>query len=65
MIGHQYIGMDFESIYPCSGPKAFQVALIVIVVKKNVLLVYAALHDQLRIIFNRVSGKTGHGVVAN
>jgi len=65
MIGHQHIGMNFESVYLCGGLKAFQVALIVIVVKKNVLLVYAALHDQLRIIFNRVTGKTGHGVVAN
>ena len=60
MVGHQYIGMDFELMLFRRLAQALQVKLIVFVTGENVLPIVAPLNDVLRLIFDEKPFKSRH-----
>jgi hypothetical protein len=60
MVGHQYVGMEFELMPFRRLAQALQVKLIVFITIENVLPIVAALNDVLRLIFDEKSFQSRH-----
>ena len=60
MVGHQYVGMDFELMPLRRLAQALQVKLIVFIAGENVLPIVAPLNDVLWLIFDEKSFQSRH-----
>ena len=60
MVGHQYVGMDFETMPFGRLAQTLQVKSIVIITSEDILPIVATLYNVLRLILDEKSCKSRH-----